>query len=60
MSTVLYLMDVDEGIEFVNDLEGIDCIYVTRDKNVYISNGSIREAFELTNKEYQLVEGVSR
>lgn len=54
MSTILYLMDVDEGLELVNSIEGIDCIYITRDQSVYLSNGSIRETFELTNIAYQL------
>lgn len=53
MSTILYLMDVNEGLAFVNTLEGVDCIYVTKDKEVYLSNGPIMEQFELTNEEYR-------
>ncbi len=56
MSTILYLMDVKEGLVFVNTLEGVDCIYVTKDKEVYLSSGSIREQFELTNEDYILKE----
>jgi len=55
MSTILYLMDIEEGIDFVDSLEGIDCIYVTKDKKVYLSNGSIKEQFELTNENYKLL-----
>lgn len=54
MSTILYLMDVDEGIEFVNQMDGIECIYITKDRNVYLSNGSIRSDFEITNEMYTI------
>jgi len=56
MSTILYLMDINEGIEFVDTLEGVDCIYVTKDKEIYLSNGSIQEQFELTNEDYKLMD----
>jgi len=56
LSTILYLMDVKEGLVFVNTLEGVDCIYVTKDREVYLSSGSMREQFELTSEDYKLKE----
>lgn len=54
LSTILYLMEVEEGIEFVNSLEGIECIYVTKDRKVYLSSQAIRDKFELTEASYNL------
>lgn len=53
MSTILYLMDVEDGLAFVDTLEGVDCIYVTKDYELFISNGPIKDQFELTNEAYQ-------
>lgn len=53
MSTILYLMDVEDGLAFVETLEGVDCIYVTKDYELFISNGPIKDQFELTNEAYK-------
>ena len=53
MSTILYLMDVEDGLAFVDTLEGVDCIYVTKDYELFISNGPIKDQFELTNEAYK-------
>lgn len=53
LSTSLFSKGLKEGLEYVNTLEGIDAIFVTKDKNVYVSDG-LEESFKLTNDDFTL------
>ena len=39
LSTMLYMMDVDKGKEFINSLEGVEAIWYTTDNQVVTSDG---------------------
>ena len=53
LSTSVFAMGVEEGMKFVNSIDGIDAIFVTKDNKVYITNG-IRNIFTLTNSDFTL------
>ena len=46
-------MGVEEGINFINTQSDIDAIFITKDKNVYVTNG-LRNIFQLTNTDFIL------
>lgn len=51
LSTLVFTMGVKEGIEFIENKNGVDAIFVTNDKKVYKTSG-VNDSFELTNKEF--------
>lgn len=53
LSTSVFAMGVEEGMKFVNSIDGIDAIFITKDNKVYITDG-IRSIFTLTNSDFTL------
>lgn len=51
LSTSVFAMGVEKGLEFVNNFEGIDAIFVTNDNKIYLSDG-LKDAFNLTNSDF--------
>lgn len=54
LSTTVFSMGAEKGLEFVEELENIEAIFITKDKRVLVSSG-IKEKFKLTNEEYEIV-----
>ncbi|WP_425270359.1 FAD:protein FMN transferase [Marinilactibacillus kalidii] len=55
LSTSLFSKGLDDGLAFVNQLDGVDAIFVTKNKDVYLSEGL--KDFELTNTDFNLKNG---
>lgn len=53
LSTLVFTKGIDEGLELVNRLDGIDAIFINNKKEVYISEG-LRKNFKITNDEFKL------
>lgn len=53
-STVLFALGLEEGMRFAND-SGINAIFITRDRKVYLSNNT-DIMFTLKNKDFQLIK----
>lgn len=53
LSTVVFSMGLEEGYNFVKDLEDIDAIFVTKEKNIYLTKGA-QEIFNLTDYNYKI------
>lgn len=53
LSTSVFAMGVEEGMKFVNSIDGIDAIFITKDNKVYITDG-IRNVFTLSNNDFTL------
>lgn len=53
LSTSVFAMGVEDGMKFVNSIDGIDAIFITKDNKVYITNG-IRSIFTLNNDDFTL------
>ncbi len=53
MTGVLFQLGVDRGMELAEKLDGIEVIFITKDKKVYLSSG-LQNNFQLTNGEFVL------
>lgn len=55
LSTSAFALGREKGLEFINSLENIEAIFITKDNEVYLTNG-LKDEFKLTNNNYKLVE----
>lgn len=55
LSTLLYSKGLEEGLDFIQQMQDAEAIFVTKDKNVYITDG-LAGNFELTDEEFTLIE----
>lgn len=53
LSTTVFSKGLEQGMKFVEKLQGIDAIFVTKDKKVYITSG-LKDNFKITNTEFTL------
>ncbi|MBU3182082.1 FAD:protein FMN transferase [Clostridium psychrophilum] len=51
LSTSTYIMGLDKGIKLIESMKGVEAIFVTNDKKVYVTPG-LKNSFKLTNKEF--------
>lgn len=54
LSTTLFILGVDRGLEFINEMEGIEAIFVTKNKEVIVSDG-LKDKFIMDNPDFQLI-----
>lgn len=55
LSTGVFSMGLQEGYNFISGLDGVDAIFITKDKKIYLTEGA-KSLFELTNSEYKIVD----
>ncbi len=53
-STSVLLLGLDKGMKFIENQAGVDAIFVTYDKKIYVTSG-IKDRFTITNKEFTLM-----
>ncbi|MGL4738733.1 MAG: FAD:protein FMN transferase [Cellulosilyticaceae bacterium] len=53
LSTSVFSKGIEDGLAFVNALEGIDAIFISKDHKVYVTDG-IKDQFVLDNPEFSL------
>ena len=53
LSTSAFALGITSGMEFIESLDGIDAIFVTTDKKVYLTSG-VKETFNLLNTNYTI------
>ncbi len=58
-SNALFNMGLKKGMKYVNDHDELDAIFITKNKEVYISK-HIPGEFELLDKTFKVVEGVAQ
>ncbi len=51
LSTGVFVMGLYKGLELMEELEGVEAIFVTRDKKVFITSG-IRDIFQLIDGDF--------
>ncbi len=51
LSTTVFALGLEKGSELVEKLDGIDAIFIDKNKNVYVTKG-IKDAFKITNDEF--------
>lgn len=54
LSTVVFSFGLEKGLEYVNNREDIEAVFVTKNEEVYTSDG-LTENFEMTNENYNWV-----
>jgi thiamine biosynthesis lipoprotein len=54
LSTCIFLLGLEQGMNLVETLTDVEAIFVTNDKKVYVSSGINQDNFELINMNYQL------
>lgn len=53
LSTAVFAMGVEEGLSFVESLDGIDAIFITLDSKVYVTDG-LKDNFVLSNESFTM------
>lgn len=51
LSTAVFSMGLEDGLKYVNDKDGIEAIFVTKDNKIYLSD-NIKNDFNLTSQDY--------
>jgi thiamine biosynthesis lipoprotein len=51
LSTSTYILGLSKGLKLVESIKGIEAIFITSDKKVYVTAG-LKDSFNLTNKEF--------
>lgn len=54
LSTVVYAFDLEDGLEYVNGLEDVEAVFITKDNDVYTSDG-LQDSMSLTDENYNWV-----
>lgn len=54
LSTAVFSLGLEGGLDYVNSEEGIEAIFVTKEKDLYTSDG-VTEKFNLSNEEFNWV-----
>ncbi len=54
-STAIFIMGLEEGLDFLKDQEDIEAILITNNKEVYLTDGIV-DLFEIMDEEYIIVE----
>lgn len=53
LSTTVFLLGVEKGMQLVESLDGIEAVAITRDRQVVISSG-MGDAFSISNNNYKM------
>jgi len=51
LSTSTYVMGVTKGLKLIESIKGVEAIFITSDKKVYVTSG-LKDSFNLTDKEF--------
>ena len=55
LSTTIFALGLDKGMEFVNSLEGVEAIFITKDKSIYLTSG-LEDKFVVGEASFTLKE----
>ncbi|MGH4118515.1 FAD:protein FMN transferase [Clostridium sp.] len=56
LSTSTYIMGINKAQKLVESIEGVEAIFITDDKKIYVTSG-IKDSFKLTGKGFTYEEG---
>lgn len=54
LSTMIFLLGLEKGMQMIEELPGTEAIFITSDKKVYQSSGIDEKNFKIINEEYRL------
>ncbi|WP_291571817.1 FAD:protein FMN transferase [Clostridium sp. UBA4548] len=55
LSTTLFALGIDKGLEFINAQPGTEAIFVSKDHKLYLTEG-LKSNFHLTSSKYEIVK----
>lgn len=55
LSTAVFVMGLEEGLNFLENRKGVEGILITKDNKVYTTSG-VKDKIEILNKNYRLVK----
>jgi len=55
LSTLVFSKGLADGMAFVESLDDVEAIFITKDKTVYITSG-LKDKFTLTNEQFTIVD----
>ena len=55
LSTVVFSKGLEDGMNFIENQEGVEAIFVNKDNHIFITSG-LEDEFQLTNDSFQLGE----
>jgi len=55
LSTAAFIMGLDEGMKFIEEYPSAEGVFITKDKNIYITTG-IEENFQVMDDSYTLIK----
>ncbi len=53
LSTGVFLMGIEEGLKFVEDLHNVEAIFISTDKKIYLTTG-VKDAFSYSGEGYEI------
>ncbi len=56
LSTSIFILGLEKGMEFIKDQKNIEALFITNDLEVYLSPG-LRGKVEITGEDFKLIEG---
>lgn len=56
LSTSIYVMGLEKGINFIENMDQVEAMFITKDLDVYLSSG-LNKIVEIKNKDFNLIEG---
>jgi thiamine biosynthesis lipoprotein len=54
LSTLVFTKGIDEGLEFIESIDGVEAIFVSNSKEIYKSVG-IKDSFNLLNEDFKVM-----
>jgi len=56
LSTAVYVMGLEKGMEFIEKLENVDVMFITKELDVYLSSG-LKDIVEINDSDFNIIEG---
>lgn len=57
LSTGVYIMGIHKAMKLIEEIKGVDAIFITKDKEVYVTSG-MRKNFTLTKDEFVYIDNI--
>lgn len=59
LSTVVYTKGLEAGMDFIESLDGVEAIFVSRDSKIYVSTGA-EKVFDHRNQAFDLISAATK
>ncbi len=56
LSTAVYVMGLEKGMKFIENMEDIDVMFITKELHVYLSTG-LKDIIKINDSDFTLIEG---